>query len=310
MRHLFARSFCLTPFLLFAAPRCAQDSGFAPAMPDRPAVFLRGANQLNQLALLSSASRQPERAQSDAQPPQIDGIAHIALRVSDLDRERTFLQSLGFEEAFAQTEGTTTTEVFFKVNDRQFIELYPRASETSGLGLMHICYESDSLKELDALYVARGLSMSPVKKGGAGNLMSSLHDPLGQEIEFTEYLPGSRHFEDRGKHLGGSRISDELQGIELPVPDLGEAMKFYTVALGFEERKEVRGARFRISSNTDQWIALTAAGAGVRPQLVFRIQNIKRASAQLRKNGLKLMLHSQSVSIEDPDGNVFVFSVD
>jgi catechol 2,3-dioxygenase-like lactoylglutathione lyase family enzyme len=288
------------PLLLFALPLSPQ--------ADQPAVFLRGTDQLNQLALLSAASQQTERAQSDAQSPQVDGIAHIALRVSDLERERTFLKSLGLEEAFAQTSGTTTTEVFFKVNNRQFIELYPPKSEINGLGLMHICYESDSLQQLAALYVSRGLPMSAVKKGGAGNLITSLHDPFGQEVEITQYLPGSRHFEDRGKHLGASRISDELQGIELPVPDIDEAMKFYTVAFGFEQWKDFRGARLRISSDADQWIALEAAGAGARPRLVFRVPNVKRAADQLRKKGLKLAFRKGSACIDDPDGNLFIFS--
>jgi predicted enzyme related to lactoylglutathione lyase len=173
---------------------------------------------------------------------------------------------------------------------------------------MHICYESDSLQQLAALYVSRGLPMSAVKKGGAGNLITSLHDPFGQEVEITQYLPGSRHFEDRGKHLGASRISDELQGIELPVPDLDEAMKFYTVAFGFEQWKDFRGARLRISSDADQWIALEAAGAGVRPRLVFRVPNVKRAADQLRKKGLKLAFRKGSACIDDPDGNLFIFS--
>jgi catechol 2,3-dioxygenase-like lactoylglutathione lyase family enzyme len=248
--------------------------------------------------------------QSGSQASRINGIAHIALRVTDLNRERRFLQSLGFEEAFAQTSGTTATEAFFKVNDRQFIELYPQSSETNPLGLMHICYESGSLQQLNALYVARGLPMSAVRKGGAGNLMSSLHDPFGQEIEFTQYLPGSRHFEDRGKHLGESRISDELQGIELPVSDLDQAKKFYAAELGFEERKRAGGIRLRISSDADQWIGLDASAEGARPKFVFRVPNAGRTTDQLRKVGLKSTLLNNSVSIADPEGNIFVFSDD
>lgn len=248
--------------------------------------------------------------QSGTQTPRVDGIAHIALRVSDLNRERKFLQSLGFEEAFAQMSGTTATEAFFKVNDRQFIELYPRSNETIPLGLMHICYESSSLQQLNALYIARGLPMSAVRKGGAGNLMSSLHDPFGQEIEFTQYLPGSRHFEDRGRHLGASRISDELQGIELPVADLDQARKFYTAELGFEEPKRAGGGRLRISSDANQWIVLDASAAGARPKFVFKVPSARRTTDQLRKTGLKSTLYDNSVSIADPDGNTFVFSDD
>lgn len=258
--------------------------------------------------LLCAQDTRHVNVQSSVQTARIHGIAHIALRVSDLERERKFLRSLGYEEAFAQTSGASTSEAFFKVNDRQFIELYPRTSETNALGLMHICYEAGSLQELNALYMARGLSMSAVRKGGAGNLMSSLHDPFGQEIEFTQYLAGSRHSEDRGKHLGVSRISDELQGIELPVSDLGQARKFYTTDLGFDERKGAGGVRLRISSDADQWIGFDTAGAGTRPHFVFRVPKLKRAVDQLHEAGLKLTIHFHSVSTADPDGNIFVFS--
>lgn len=263
-----------------------------------PALYLRGADQWNPIALLSSARI------------RIDGIAHIALRVRELDKERAFLQSLGFEEAFAQTSGASTTEAFFKVNDRQFIELYPRTNESTPLGLMHICYESNSLQQLNALYAARGLPISSVRKGGAGNFMSSLHDPFGQEIEFTEYLPGSRHFDDRGRHLGASRISDELQGIEMSISDLDLARKFYTDDLGFEERSEAGRFRLRISGDADQWIGLNAASSDTRPRFVFKVKNIKRSKTQLQRIGLRFTLHDHAVSIDDPDGNVFVLSED
>ncbi len=69
---------------------------------------------------------------SAAQPPAPDagiiGIAHIAFRVSDLDREIAFLGKLGYEESFAMTNAGKTTEVFIKINDRQFIELYPQTN--------------------------------------------------------------------------------------------------------------------------------------------------------------------------------------
>jgi hypothetical protein len=73
-----------------------------------------------------------------AQPPApgagIIGIAHIAFRVSDLDREVAFLGKLGYEESFAMTNAGKTSEVFIKINDRQFIELYPQTDPKQPLG--------------------------------------------------------------------------------------------------------------------------------------------------------------------------------
>lgn len=245
-----------------------------------------------------------------AQTPQVKGIAHIALRVSDLDRERAFFHALGFEEAFALTSGAKAREVFVKVNDHQFIELYPRTDGQDALGWMHVCYESDALQQLYALYSARGLPLSPVVKAGAGNLISSFHDQDGRVVEFTQYLPGSRHFEDRGKHLGAHRVADELQAIRLPVHDLAGARQFYTATLGFEELKGNGGVRMRISSDGDQWIGLFEASANTRPQFLFRVPNAHQAARRLRSRGLHVTRQKKRVSVEDPDGNIFVFVED
>ncbi len=63
-----------------------------------------------------------------AQPPApadgIIGIANIALRVSDVDKEVAFLGKLGFEEAFTSPLPSNGLEAFVKVDDRQFIEVF------------------------------------------------------------------------------------------------------------------------------------------------------------------------------------------
>jgi hypothetical protein len=96
-----------------------------------------------------------------SQVAQVNGIAHIALRVSNLDSSRTFFRRLGFEESFSLASGGTTKEVFVKINDHQFIELYPRVDTCQPLGWMHVCYEADSLNDLNSAYVTRGLKPSP-----------------------------------------------------------------------------------------------------------------------------------------------------
>ena len=110
------------------------------------------------------------------------GIAHVAFRVADLDAARGFYNKLGFEQFFEMKQGERTTEAFIKINDRQFIELYPRTDAHQALGWMHVCYESDSLQDLNSSYGARGLKPSPVVKAGAGNLIFSLKDPENREI--------------------------------------------------------------------------------------------------------------------------------
>ncbi len=182
-----------------------------------------------------------------AQSPIINGIAHVAYRVSDLDKEVAFLQKLGYQESFGFTNAAgKTTEVFIKINDRQFFEVYPQTDPAQKLGWMHVCYESADIDALYAALVAHGLKPTPVRKAGAGNMLTTMDDPEGRTTEFTQYMPGSRHSLDKGLHLGDQRISDQLLGFSLPVPDLDAARKFYTTGLGFDARDTKNGLRLTI----------------------------------------------------------------
>jgi catechol 2,3-dioxygenase-like lactoylglutathione lyase family enzyme len=242
-----------------------------------------------------------------AQTQQVTGIAHIALRVSDLDRSRNFFHRLGFEEAFSLSRDGKTTEVFVKVNDRQFIELYPRTGADQPIGWIHVCYEADSLDALDALYVARGLRPSPVVKGGAGNLIFSLNDPEGRVVEFTQYLPGSMHFADRGKHLGAHRISNLLMGIRIAIPDLAAARKFYATGLGFDEQDAEAGVRMHISNESDQWIELENASGSGGTEFSLLVPSVDKAARQALAQGLVVKRRRRIAYVSDPDGNVFAF---
>ena len=99
-----------------------------------------------------------------AQSPDLDGIAHVALRVTDLDKSRQFYETLGFEKAFEFGEGGKATELFMKINDRQFIELYPRTQDSQAVGLMHICYEVRDIQSLRVAYMQRGVNPPDARK--------------------------------------------------------------------------------------------------------------------------------------------------
>jgi len=249
-------------------------------------------------------------ATSIAQPPPpgagIIGIAHIAFRVSDLDRETAFLGKLGYEESFAMTNGGQSTEVFIKINDRQFIELFPQTDPSQPLGFMRVCYEAGDLNALEKYYDSEGLKPSLVRKAAAGNIISSMKDPEGRIIEFTQYMPGSRHTLDRGMHLGERRVSVELLGFDLPVRDGAAQKEFYT-DLGFEAEDANGNVRLTSPGARDLHIELHPMRPGSQPQFLFPVPDARKAAGELKDAGVKADRDNKLLFVHDPDGNIFVF---
>jgi catechol 2,3-dioxygenase-like lactoylglutathione lyase family enzyme len=245
-----------------------------------------------------------------AQPPAPDagiiGIAHIAFRVSDLDREIAFLGKLGYEESFALTNAGKTNEVFIKINDRQFIELYPQTAPTQPLGWMHVCYEAGDLNALIKYYDSIGLKAAPVRKAAAGNLISSTSDPEGRVTEFTQYMPGSRHTLDRGQHLGANRVATDLMGFDLPVRD-GAADKEFDTDLGFEAEAVNGNVRLTVPGAPDVHIELRPARPGAQPEFLFPVPDARKAADALNDAGVKALRDGKLIFVHDPDGNLFVF---
>lgn len=256
------------------------------------------------LAVLSAAAFRSS-AQTPGPVGQITGIAHVAYRVSNLDRELDFFKKLGYEESFAFTANGKTTEVFVKINDRQFFEVYPQTNPSQQLGWMHVCYEVGDLYAFVPVLNARGLTPASVKKAGAGNLISSINDPDGRVTEFTQYMPGSKHTLDRGLHLGTNRVSTELLGFELPVTDLKAAHRFYT-ALGFDVDDTSSGLRLSLAGNDDLRIELPQYRPGLKVQALLPVNDARKAAAQLQAAGVNASLQKKLVFVKDPDGNSFV----
>lgn len=246
---------------------------------------------------------------SSAQAPhpvgQITGIAHVAYRVKNLEQEVAFFQKLGYEEAFASTANGKTNEVFIKINDRQFVEIYPQTAPSQQLGWMHVCYEVGDLEAYVPVLTSRGEKATPVKKAGAGNLLSVVIDPDGRVTEFTQYMPGSRHTADQGQHLGANRISTQLLGFELPITDVKAAHSFYT-NLGFDVEDTGNGLRLSVAGNNDLRIELPQYRAGLKVQALFPVADAKKAASQLQAAGVNASLQKKLVFVQDPDGNSFV----
>ena len=59
--------------------------------------------------------------------------------------------------------------------------------------------------------------------------------PEEQNIEYTQYMPGSLQTKDQGQHLGANRISKQIAGVSLRMEDPVAARTFYEQKLGFHE---------------------------------------------------------------------------
>jgi catechol 2,3-dioxygenase-like lactoylglutathione lyase family enzyme len=230
------------------------------------------------------------------------GIAHVALRVSDLNHSRDFYQKLGFQQAFTFTKDGKTTEAFLKVNDKQFIEMYPQQEPGQEIGFMHVCFESTDLERLNRAYLARSLHPTAVKRAGAGNLLFTMVGPEEQNIEYTQYMPGSQHTKDQGQHLGADRISKEIFGVSLRMEDPVAARAFYEQMLGFHESRnalEPGLIPLLLPGSSEQVVEITPGAV----QILLAVTSLRHAAAQLNTLHVGFQKQSSMLTVQDPDGN-------
>ena len=251
-------------------------------------------------ALLRSAEEQKASVEGVA----LDGIAHAAFRVTDIPASREFYGRLGFEQAFDFSDERGTTTSYVKINDRQFIELYRRNSTAEPLGLMHLCFDGSAIEHVRDAYLQRGLQPAAAAKARAGNLLFSMHDPEGQVLEYTQYLPGSLHWNVRGQYAGDRRISEHLVSAAVGVKDVSAERAFYIDKLGFHERGS---GSLSIPGDSGEGVRLEAAKPDWKARIEFAVPNVKRAAEELRSRGFAVKMSGNSAVIVDPDGVVVAF---
>src|SRR5262245_39115015 len=108
-----------------------------------------------------------------ADRPPLVGIAHIAFQVSDLAKAQAFYGGLlGYDDAFRlYKEDGTTSLVYFKVNDRQYIEIFPGLPPDQDDRLSHIAFETTNLEALRVYLSEKGVQApGKVNQGQDGNL--------------------------------------------------------------------------------------------------------------------------------------------
>lgn len=169
--------------------------------------------------------------------PRILGVAHISLFAHDYEKSRAFYRDfLGFEEPYSlKNPDGSPSMTFFKVNDRQYIELSPE-KEPNTDRLNHISIQTDNAEAMRLYLASKGIKVpDKTPKGRIGNSNFTVKDPDGHGVEIVQYEAAGWTVRENGKFLSDSRVSKHMMHVGIIVTDLDRAMKFYGDILGFKE---------------------------------------------------------------------------
>ena len=186
----------------------------------------------------------PAIAQSKLAPvarPPIVGVAHIGLKTDDMAAARRFYTGvLGFQEPFSldkpASAGGGLLLTYFKVDDHQYIEMFPELTDAKIDRLSHISFETTDAEQLRAYLAGKGVKvpdqLEPMQDGNRG---FDVTDPDGHDVEFVQFMPGSLHSKNFGKFLPQTRISQRIIHVGVVVKDQAAADRFYKDILGFKD---------------------------------------------------------------------------
>ena len=170
------------------------------------------------------------------QRPPILGVAHIALRTNDLAAARAFYgKYLGYEEAFSLSLPDGGIErTFFKVNDRQYIEVLPALKDEAQDRLSNIAFETTNAEQMRAYLESRGVPAT-LRTLPDGNASVVIKDPDDHTVEFVQYMPESLELRNAGRFLAASRISERIGHVGFTVSNRAATDRLFKDILGFRE---------------------------------------------------------------------------
>ena len=248
----------------------------------------------------------PLYSQTAAPSPNLAGIAHVALRVANLDASIAFYQKLGFVKAFDLSRDGKVYEAFIKINDRQFIELYPTDAKNPQVGFLHVCFEGNDLQSVHDYYVSEGLKPTAVKTAAAGNLLFTMPGPMTpqgpQNMEYTQYMPGSLHSKDFGQHLGPDRSATRMVMVGIAAAEPVAASTFYSDKIHTTIVGIAGNPSYLLpGSGTDAIAIVPATALGLKASFVLATP---AESSSIKPHLAKLgLVSTPDQIIHDPDGN-------
>ena len=135
----------------------------------------------------------------------ITALAHVALKVKDLDRSLDFyVNKLGFSEMMrlSKPDGSPGVWlVYLRITDDQFLELFPggagdQAPGSEAVAINHICLGVDDIDVTLAYLKEKGVPLTVQKKMAADrNWQAWVQDPDGNRIELMQLAADSMQLE-------------------------------------------------------------------------------------------------------------------
>ena len=271
----------------------------------------------------------PLVAQSPAPArPHITGISHVAYYVSDIPKALVFWHDLlGFDLSYDRKvpNSTETTVAFLKVNDHQYVELLSDPPAQTKNFLSHVCFLTDDLEQMRLYLAAKGIDVpAHTSRTRTGDLVFSVKDPDGTQIEFSQPQPTSVEAQGAGKFLSPNRISEHIYHTGFLVGNTQRALDFYGNILGFQETwrgggnpAELSWINMRVPDGTDyvefMLYRTLPATYGSSNHVALEVPDITAAVAALKTRpafatyGKSLDVHlgkngKRQVNLYDPDG--------
>jgi lactoylglutathione lyase len=173
---------------------------------------------------------------ADIERPPIVGIAHAGFYVSDLAKAEEFYgHQLGYAHFSLNKPDGSLMLNCYKVNDHQYIEIYPGLKGDDMDRLSHVAFETTDARRMRDYLASKGVNVpASLKPGIDKNLSFMIDDPEGRRIEFVQYLPGSLQSEKFGTLLPDTRASNHMIHSGFVVHDRAAEDRFYKDILGFK----------------------------------------------------------------------------
>ncbi|MBV9303053.1 MAG: VOC family protein [Acidobacteriaceae bacterium] len=234
--------------------------------------------------------------------PPIVGVAHIGLKTNDIAAADQFYgHDLGYDHFSLDKPTGSLMLNYYKVNDHQYIEIFPELRSEAEDRLSHIAFETGNIQKLRDYLASRDVKVpESLKTGLDGNVSMMIKDPDGHNVEFVQYMPGSLHSRNFGKLLPGTRVSNRMIHVGVTVQDRAVADRFYKDILGFKlmwyggmKDDRTDWVDMRVPEGTD-WLEYmlnvhnpSPKQLGVMHHLALGVENVKTAYKTVLDHGFK-----------------------